>query len=244
VGKLDYRVAIASRGRAGLITTVDNCGLDPASVDVFVDGDDEYRAYKAAHPKLNIIDTESSGIAQARNAMLDYYGEGASVVMMCDDVRAVLECTGPKQMSGLRGAELDMFIRKAFAFTLGQGTKLWGVYPVNNHFYMKRTISSGFCIGSFCGVLVSDISFPEDMPLKEDYAFTIEHVKQFRKVARFNYITVDAVHYKNTGGCQLYRNDKLEEEACQYLLAHYPWCVSRHPRRQGEIVLRFKKARA
>jgi TET-associated glycosyltransferase-like protein len=240
--KLDYRIAIASRGRAGSITTVENCGLDPARVDVFVDGVNEQKLYQRHHPNLNVINTTTSGIAAARNVMLDYYGTGASVVMMCDDVRNVLEFTGAKRLTPLKGEELDTFIHNAFAAALQHGTKLWGVYPVNNHFYMKHTLSSGFCIGSFCGVVVSDIDYPEDMPLKEDYAFTIDHVKAFRKVVRFNYITVDAVHYRNAGGCQLYRDDAREEEACQYLLTHYPWCVGRHPRRQHEIILRFKKA--
>lgn len=244
MNKYDYRVAIASRGRNGAITTVEACGIDPALVDVFVDGADAVKLYKRSHPDLNIVDSGTSGISEVRNAMLDYYGVGKRIVMMCDDVRNVLRLVAPKRMVPVKGADLDKFIRDAFKLIDENGTKLWGVYPVNNHFYMSQSVASGFIICSFAGMEVSGISFPEEMRLKEDYAFTAEHIRAYHKVARFNNVTVDAVHYRNAGGCQEYRNADLEEQACQYLLTTYPWCVQRHPRRDGEVILKFKKAGA
>jgi hypothetical protein len=241
--KTEYRVAIASKGRAGKVTTIDALGLPAGMFDLFVDGPAEKLLYEEQYPQCHVIDTHTSGISAARNAMLDYYGEGTNVVMACDDVQSILENVQGGEMVTVRGEELHSFITHAFKITKNNGTKLWGVYPVNNHFYMNRVISTGFCIGSFCGVTVGDIRFPAGLALKEDYAFTIEHVKRYRKVARFNYYTVKAKHYKNAGGCQDYRNDDLERQACEFLIGHYPWCVRKHPRRKNEVVLSFTKKR-
>ena len=134
------------------------------------------------------------------------------------------------------------FFQRAFNTIEKNNTKLWGIYPVYNPFYMSSQISNkGFVIGSLCGIINSDIEYQDDLPLKEDYAFTIDHILKYKKIARYDYITIKAKHYTNKGGCVDLRKDKeeLEYMCCQRMLNKYPQYVKLNPKRKNEILLNF-----
>jgi hypothetical protein len=239
---MNYRITIASRGRAGKVETIKNLKLDPDNVDIFVDTNQEEREYRKYYN--NVYVTGTNGITNARNFILDHYPVNSKIIMMCDDVQAIGRLSSNKKsLQNITGNEVDKLICEAFIKCKQFGTKLWGVYPVYNSFFMNHTISSGFCIASFCGIIVSKLRYPSELKLKEDYAFTLDNILKYKKVLRCNYLSVKARHYKNKGGCQDYRNDELEKHACNYLLSKYPWGVRRHPKRENEVILSFKRVK-
>jgi len=239
---MDYTFAIASRNRPQVSTLaiIRPLGKDIA---VFVDTEEERLLYKAQNPDINVIVTGTKGIQNARNFILSYYGYGERIVFMCDDVQEIQKLQDGVLVE-VKGPELAEFIETAFNQADKFGTKLWGVYPIPNSFYMSNTLSPNtFIIGTFCGVVISDIRCDKEMPLKEDYDFTIKHILAHKKVLRYNNYCVRAKHYTNKGGAVDYRNDETEGKAIHRLIELYPGIVRPNPRRPNEILLNFKRSK-
>jgi hypothetical protein len=80
--------------------------------------------------------------------------------------------------------------------------------------------------------------FDTNMKLKEDYAFTADHILTYGGVLRCNDIIPSFRHYTNKGGAVDSRNDTVEAEMCRYLKAKYPQMIRKHPTRKNEVLLR------
>lgn len=233
-----YKIAIPSKGRK--VETVANLKIKGNPVFIFVNDEIEKREYLKQNLKAEIVVTNTKGITAARNFILDYFGEETKVVQFCDDVKGVYRRFGKKTLK-LNWKELDKLICRGFDMCEKHGTKLFGVYPINNHFFMNGKISpAGFIIGTFCGTIVSHLRYDPELALKEDYDFTIKHILEHGKIIRFNNYAVEAKHYGNKGGCVDYRTDELEQMAIVRLMQKYPKFIRRNSRRKNEILLNFK----
>lgn len=241
-----YPIAIPTVNRYNVIT-IENLGLDPKNVFLFVNDDEERRKYKKANPQCNIVVVDKKGISNARNAILSHF-DGLPIVMCDDDIKGLfrLNMQGKERkdkLVQLNAKEIKEFIKTAFDACKKYKTALWGVYPIKNHFFMAPKIKpAGFIIGSFCGVIAdpSNIKFDITMPLKEDYDFTCQHIMKYKKIIRFDNHCIEAIHYSNKGGCQGYRNKEKENAACDIMLQRYPQWVTLNTKRPGEILLKFK----
>jgi len=239
---MDYKIIIVSKARWDKVETL-SLFNSLENVFIFVDDDVERAKYVEHNPNINpdnIIATNKKGISANRNASYDYFNKGEKVVTLCDDVQAVQRLRGGKLVN-LTPDELNEFIVKGFEVCEKNGTKLWGVYPVANHFYMKNSLSPhGFIIGTFSGIIISDIRHDLKLIHKEDYDFTIKHILKYKKVVRFNGYCVKAKHYTNKGGCCDFRTTETEQISINRLLELYPQYVKLNPNRENEILLNFK----
>ena len=235
---------IPSRNRD--VMTVNTFGLHKGDGFIFVDSVEQRDLYKnnGWNHGLAVIVTGKTGISATRNYILEYAG-GQDVVMLDDDLRGVYRLNSSETgLVPMSIQNINDFCNDAFKVCRKAGTKLWGIYMVKNHFFMSNAIDpAGFCISSMSGIISSDIRFDETMPLKEDYDFTLQHVKAFKKVARFNNVCIDALHYTNKGGCQDYRSDDRESEAVDILLGRYPTLIRLNPKRKNEIIIDIRKAK-
>jgi len=238
----DFKFVILSKGRADSVTTISSLGLKSKDVVIGVNTEEEAGEYRK-HNDCEIIISGVQGITNNRNFVLDYFGNGAKIITLCDDVKGLYKLQGKKTVK-LNTNEFYEFCHRGFKDAEKYGTKLWGVYPINNHFFMSMSLSpNNFIIGTFSGIIVSGIRMDKQLVLKEDYDFTIKHILKFKKVLRYNFISVEASHYSNKGGCVDYRNDKNERKSIDRLLELYPNFVRENPKRKNEILLRFRKAK-
>jgi hypothetical protein len=244
-----YSIAIPSYNRPTVETLAAIAGL-PKEVKryVFVNDKEEAKLYRANMANASAQVTSlgcKRGIQYARNAILDYFPKGAEIVTLCDDVESLqtLDPIGDK-LRLLTPKEWHQLILGGFDQAHRYGTKLWGVYPVANHFYMSWKVSTkAFIIGTFSGIIVSDIRHDERLELKEDYDFSLKHIHRYSGVIRYNNICVKAKHYKNKGGCVGYRTTEKEQNAIRILKSLYPKNVVDNPRRENEILLKFSKVK-
>lgn len=207
-------------------------------IRLFLDSDAEARAYaRWRNYVAEIVVEPASGITQKRNQILDFYDEGQRLIMLDDDLKGFYVLSR-RRLRELTASEVFDFIYKGFAVAEMVGTKLWGIYPVFNHFFMKPRIAIGryFIIGSFMALVKSAIRFDERLPLKQDYDFTLSHCAAYGKVVRLDYIVGNFRHY-NRGGVERLRKAGKEREAYQYLLRKWgPW-VRPNPRRENELLI-------
>jgi len=76
--------------------------------------------------------------------------------------------------------------------------------------------------------------------LKEDYDYTLQHLRAYGQVARLNRIMPTFRHRSNAGGAVAYRTPDLEVQAIAYLRAKWGDCIRPNTRRPHEVLLRWK----
>ena len=120
---------------------------------------------------------------------------------------------------------------------------LGAVSPTNNEFYFSETRPIGFrhfCLGDLHLIRKCDLKFDESLTLKEDYDYTLQHIKKFGGVCRLNYILPTFTHRVNKGGAVAVRTEALEQENIKLLKKKWGSLIRDNPRRPNEILLNIK----
>lgn len=119
--------------------------------------------------------------------------------------------------------------------------RLAGVSPTNNPYFVNHDINpKGFCLGDLMLVHPgSDLRFDDQLRLKEDYDFTLQHLAEHGRVARVDRVLPSFRHYSNTGGAVSYRNDEVEQATIAYLMAKWPGALRPNPKRPNEIIMQW-----
>lgn len=241
---MDYRVIIPTYKRYDKVAPIKGLGLSVDRYALCVNDAEEKRRYREHYPDVEILVSGQKGCTASRNWLLDKFPVGTKMVQVDDDVEGLYEIRGKgrENLVKMAGEEVDMLIKKGFAMCQTNETKLWGVYPVHNHYFMSRSIvPHAHVVGMWMGIIVGKERFDPTLNSKVDYAFTIQHILRYKKVIRFNYVCVKGKYASNKGGLQTVRTDSREEAEVQYLLQKYPKFVRRNTKREGsEILLSFR----
>lgn len=240
------KIVIPTYKREGRVLPIKGLGLPEDRFVLVVNDSGEKRRYQEHYPNVEILVSNTKGLTVCRNWILDHFPKGTKMVQVDDDVEGLWEVRGPGKdgLVQMTGEEVDVFIEKGFHVADVNKTKLWGVYPVFNHYFMSRTIAPHqFIVGMWMGITVGVERFNPKLKTKVDYEFTIQHILRYKKVARFNYVCVKGRYKTNAGGLQKSaREDDPAEWEVQYLIDKYPNFVVRNTKREGsEILLKFRK---
>lgn len=207
---------------------------------IFVNDEEEAESYRKENPGVNIIATGKKGITPTRNYILDFFEDGEEIVMLDDDVmrfRILKVIDFRKHLFEIEN--IKEFFEQAFVMTRRANAKLWGVQACDVGVYMTRKINTDkFIIGTASGIINDHLRFDEDLVLKEDYDYTLKHIIEHGRVFKFNFISVEAKHYSNKGGCVDYRKKETEAEACKILLERYPQFLIPNVKRENEIIIK------
>jgi len=182
---------------------------------------------------------EAGGLCESRNAAIDDGQKlGLPVVQMSDDLKKLSLATGSHKQ---RDASFEAVVLRMLGAAQATGARLVGVAPTANPFYFnpnKATQTRGFVVGDFILVLKTDLRFDQAMRLKEDYDYTLQHIRKYGLVARANDVLATFVHRSNPGGACDYRTERLEQQMIAYLKGKWPGLIRDNPRRPNEILLK------
>jgi hypothetical protein len=157
---------------------------------------------------------------------------------MDDDIRSVvymeedmtIKDTKSSKRYPLRSLEGDAFlswVEGAFATLMISDTRLFGVYPVRNGFFMKdlpyMTTDLRFCVGALWAC-INDPSIQITVEEKEDFERTLLYYEKYGSVLRYNHIAPCTSYYKTQGGMQSRGIDRCEssKDSCKYLVERFP----------------------
>lgn len=188
---------------------------------------------------------DGGGLCAARNVALnDAFERGMWCLELSDDMTRVQKPVWSKAKGKHIAADLsfDDALRTVVDAMRGTGAKLGGVAPTNNPFFFnpKRPVhTEAFIVGDFIVVAPSEPRFDEEMTLKEDYDFTLQHLKLYGRVARANAVLVTFKHRSNPGGAVAVRTAELEQANIDHLRAKWGDVIADNPKRPNEILLRL-----
>jgi hypothetical protein len=229
-----YVVAIPTYNRVEEIVTKTlptllNGGINKSRIYIFVANATQEKMYEAGVPKnmYNKIIVGKKGIANQRKFIMRYFPEGQYVVSIDDDVEELQHMVNSEKMAKL--TDVHGFFMDAYKTLKKEKRFLWGIYPVRNPFFMKKTVTTGlkFIIGVLHGYINRHSKHLEpsvQAESKEDYEMSILYSKMDGGVVRFNYITTKT-KFNAEGGLGKDRQE-MNAKAADYLVKKYPDIVS------------------
>lgn len=237
----DYKVAIPSYNRVKEIVnkslpTLQKGKVDAKKIYIFVANKEQEKIYKEGVPKhfYNQIIVGKKGIANQRKFIAAYFPEGQEVVSMDDDVEELQRMVNPEKL--VKISNLDTFFKDAFKKLYKENLYIWGVYPVQNPFFMKKGTSTGlkFIIGVLYDYRTRHNKKLQPSILaetKEDYEQSILYYKMDGGVLRFNDV-VPKTKFNAPGGLGTDRYSR-NKSAAEYLKRTYPDIITIFHRKSG-----------
>ena len=171
-----------------------------------------------------VPDKAQGNICRIRNYILDnLFKDNDCIILMDDDCSGIYYYQKQKRIK-MKPEVLLEFAEAQAIICNDIGFKYWGLNCVPDKGAYREHTPFGFLqyIGSpFTGHLKDDLRYDEDLPLKEDYDFTLQNIKKHGGCFRVNYAHYNVKQAEQTGGCATYRN--LEREKTQFLALQKKW---------------------
>lgn len=221
------------------LNTLKRYNISSKKIYIFVANHDEKLEYEKYTPceDYNEIIVGMLGIVAQRNFITSYFPDGTYIISIDDDIEKIMKL----------GVEIDNFeelIECNYDLMKENQCDTWGIYPVNNVFFMKPqkeiTYSFKFIIGCLYGFINNkDYVMNNDCDNKEDYERSVLSFMNCGAIMRCNHISVKTKFYA-VGGLGKNR-DAFNLKSVEYLINTYPMYFARKFRKNGRYEVRVCK---
>jgi len=175
---------------------------------------EEYR--KNGNEIVVCPDSAQGNLCRVRNWILDNLYDNADCIVILDDDCKSIGRWQDQDNYKFNSNELAEFCEASSILCNELGFKHWGLNCVTDKGAYREYTPFGFLQyigGPFQAHLKeSEIRYDENLPLKEDYDMTLQHIKKYDGCLRINYAHYDVKQAEQTGGCATYRNLQKEKE--------------------------------
>jgi hypothetical protein len=236
---MNFIVVIPSYKRYKLIKThtlrvLEDSDIPIKKIFIFVANKTEYAEYikeLTVNYHNNII-IGKKGLKNQRNFISSYFPENINILYLDDDLRSINKLTNYNKDNRTQNKlkkihNLTKIIKDSFKHSIENKSYLWGVYPINNAYFMfpKITTDLRFITGPMYGIINRhNKKLRLTIDEKEDTERTLQHFVMDNIVVRFNNITIDTDYYKNKGGMQHLNTERKKDSliSANYLIKKYP----------------------
>ena len=183
---------------------------------------------------------ESGGLCESRNELLkEAFKKKLICVQLSDDLYNLKKAKNKKEKIDISFFETLSIIEKS----MDENCSFYGgCAPTDNAFYFneeKPVSLDKFIVGDFILIKPCSIFFDENLKLKEDYDYTLQHLKKYGKVSRCNNILASFKHRTNKGGAVAFRTSELEQQTIKQLHEKWGDQIVLNPRRDNEIFMKY-----
>jgi hypothetical protein len=245
---VSYEIAIPSYKRHNQIVsktlkTLARQGVPANKITVFVANDDEKVLYQTTISDGSVKDIIVGvlGLVAQRNFISSYYPSDTLVVSIDDDVESVYRATGSTQKDK-QEIHLPDFFQEAFAKMEQEQSSIWGIYAVDNPFFMiasqETTTSLKFLVGCLYGSRTPFIPLITQGCI-EDKERTLRYYVKEGKILKFNHIGIKTKYF-GSGGLESENRKKQHDIDTDALVAEFPTLVTKFTRKNGYPDIRFK----
>jgi hypothetical protein len=171
-----------------------------------------------------VPDSAQGNLCRIRNYILDNFFEDADcLILLDDDCKGIYRWQDQKKIK-FNPEELLEFTEQMTILCDEFGFKFWGLNCVTDKGAYREHTPFGtlqYIGGPFQAHLKNEIRYDLDLPLKEDYDITLQHIKKYGGCLRVNFANYDVKQAEQAGGCATYRNVQKETE--QFELLQKKW---------------------
>lgn len=233
---MSYIIAIPSYNRVKILRSktiklLESHKIPKKQIIIFVANKTEEALYKPEFKDYKIV-IGKKGLKNQRNFIQDYFPVNTHIVQMDDDVGQLYQLkmtNNPdkyKQKTMILLTNLDKFIKDSFKYTKQHGFYLWGIYPIDNAYFMSPKISHDLriIVGPFWGHINRHISsLKNTIEEKEDIERSIKYYIKDCGIVRFNNVSVYTTYYNTPGGMGKLEDRKQDAmKSAKYLVSKYP----------------------
>tara|TARA_R100001443_G_C3347312_1_gene175927 strand:+ start:596 stop:1336 length:741 start_codon:yes stop_codon:yes gene_type:complete len=183
----------------------------------------EYR--KNGNDIIVCPDSAQGNISRVRNWILDNLFDEADCIIIVDDDCKAINRWENQENKIFNENDLIEFCEQSSLVAKDLGFKLWGLNTVTDKgAYREYT---PFSFTQFIGcpfhghIKGSKLRYDLDLPLKEDYDFTLQNIKKYGGCLRINYANYNVKQSEQEGGCANMRNLKKEKQ--QFFALQKKW---------------------
>lgn len=184
----------------------------------------EYEEYiKNGNDCISVPDYAQGNLCRIRNYILDNISTADCTILFDDDCKGIYRWENRKK-NYLDSEELQEFCEHHTMLCEQYGYKLWGLNCVTDKGAYREHTPFGtlqYIGGPFQAHINNDIRYDINLPLKEDYDMTLQHIKRHGGCLRVNYACYDVKQAEQIGGCATYRN--IQKEIDQFDLLQKKW---------------------
>jgi hypothetical protein len=194
---------------------------------IFVANAEELAEYKAV-----ITDTGYNWVIgilclkEQRNFITNYFKEGVPLLNIDDDIKSLFQLDASNKSLVPLNSLIEL-VNKGFKDCIEYKAYLWGIYQVNNGYFMRDSTSFNFSfiVGHFWGCInrkTDELNITID--IKEDYERSIKYWLKDKCIVKYNYISAETKIYDNPGGLQVAYPDRAASSlaSAELLLNTYP----------------------
>lgn len=170
-------------------------------------------------------DSAQGNLCRVRNWILDNLFDDSDCIIILDDDCSSIGRWQEQVKYKLNQSELNEFCEIHAQLCFDYGFKFWGLNCVTDKGAYREYTPFGtlqYIGGPFQAHLKdSKIRYDENLPLKEDYDITLQHILKHGGCLRVNYANYDVKQAEQAGGCATYRN--IDREKQQFLMLQKKW---------------------
>jgi hypothetical protein len=205
---IDYQIAVMSYQRPEqlvelTLATLNRHDTDHRRVTVFVADDSEREIYRSHLPDtINIKVTALGHFNSIRAAHLSY-AKDTPLLILDDDINAIEQKQDDKLVTF--DGSIDDLATYGFDICDTHKTKMWGIYPVRNAFYMKdqTVIGLRYLVGCLWGTYAQDTAVMTPNRLFDssgnDFETTLQSFRHHGRIARLDWLTVHTKYFAGGG---------------------------------------------
>ena len=241
---MDYVITIPTYQRyrelnSKTLNTLKRYNIPSKNIFIFVADDNEKMEYEkyTSSDDYNEIVIGVLGITNQHNFITSYFPDRTYIISMDDDIESIMKL-------GIEINDFNELIQSNYDLMNLHNCDTWGIYPVNNIFFMKPqkefTYDFKFIIGCLYGFInTKKYVLNNEYTVKSDYERSVLSFMNCNAIMRCNHISVKTKFYA-VGGLGKNR-DIANVKAVEYLVNTYPLYFARKFRKNGREEIRVRK---
>jgi hypothetical protein len=239
--QMEWRVAIPSYKRARVLcdrtlALLRRHAIPPEKIHIFVANEQEEQEYlQMLPPEACHIHVAEVGMAAVRNAITAHFPVGARLFCLDDDVKDLVELRKGK-LEPIQ--DLAAFIEAGFEEAARRGVRLWGVYPVNNAYFMREahTTHLTYIVGCAWGIVNPGPILQCTVDDKEDFQRSLCMYLLDGGVLRLNHVAPVTNYWTTPGGMQVARTKEGIARATQAFVGAYTGLAKLRTKAHGDDI--------
>lgn len=201
----------------------------------------DYDQYKKLFGRdATVVYRSGENVCDNKNSLLDTLVPKGLPVVLCSDKTKGIQILRGKKLHTVEDREsFDRILEFCFGTAAKCNAELWGVYPTNNAFYMKQSVSvDRMLLGCMQGFRAGTrLRFDRQFPIKEDFEISCRVIAMGGHTVRFNNLALNQTFHQK-GGCYDLWNatgDSVNKMCTERMLRKFPRLVERHATRKNEL---------
>jgi len=170
-------------------------------------------------------DSAQGNLCRVRNWILDNLYDDADCIVIIDDDCSYIGRWEEQSQIKFNMNDLEEFSENIANITKEMGFHFWGLNCVTDKGAYREYTPFGtlqYIGGPFQAHLKSsEVRYDEELPLKEDYDITLQHIHKYKGCLRVNFAHYNVKQAEQEGGCATYRN--LDKEKQQFFALQRKW---------------------